>query len=133
MRPVVACTLLVATLSSTACHAMKPVSLEQLNLIEPEHAWVTSLDQSVVVIRGPRIVGDSLVGYVDGKYNHYANADVKQVSVEALAPTRTALLTIGIAAGLGVSIFEIAESGKRPNQVDARPCDVHPVTPNDCF
>jgi hypothetical protein len=119
MRPIVGCTLLLAALASTACHTMKPLSLEQLNVVEPGRAWVTNADQAVIVVHGPRIVGDSLVGYAHGKYVHFASAGLKQVTAKSQAPVRTALLTAGIAAGVGVSIFVMAASGQHPDYVYA--------------
>ena len=74
MRPIVGCTLLLAVLSSAACNTMKPVSLEQLNALKPDRAWVTDTDQSVVVVSGPHTVGETLVGYVNGKYEELSSA-----------------------------------------------------------
>lgn len=57
MRPLLGSTMLLAALTSTACRTMKPVSLEQLNVLKPDRVWVTDADRPVVVVSGPHVVG----------------------------------------------------------------------------
>jgi hypothetical protein len=131
MRPIVGWTLLLAALTSAACHTMKPVSLEQLTTLKPDRAWVTDADQSIVVVSRPQVVGDTLVGYVNGQYEQLPSADLKLVTVQTLAPTRTALLAVGIAAGLGGVLIAMAGNNGEVRYWGS-PCPIHPVTPNDC-
>jgi hypothetical protein len=132
MRAALVCTLLFAALASTACHTMKPVSLEQLNALKPDRVWVTNADQSVVVMSGPQLVGDTLVGYVDGTYERLPSAEFTQVTVERLAATRSALLGTGIAVGLAVAFFATRSSEPSSPHAIAWYCPGHPVTPEDC-
>ena len=127
MRPILGCALLVAALASAACKTMKPVTMDQLNAIKPDRAWVTESDQSVVLMSGPQVVGDTLVGYVGGQYQELPSAGLKQVVIQRPAPARTALLALGVAAGLGGFVVAIAGGGQAalPN-ASAGDCDKHP-------
>ncbi len=68
MRPTWTCALLLTALAGVACHTVKPVTLDELNAIRPERAWLTQSDQSVVIISDPQVVGDTVVGYINGAY-----------------------------------------------------------------
>jgi hypothetical protein len=125
--------LLLSALASTACGTTKSVSLEQLNALKPDRAWVTSGDQSVVLVLYPHVVGDTLVGYLDGQEGQLPTAGVRQVTVRTVAPARTALLTAGIAAGLGAAF--LAVRAVHSNEQVARvpdgdwDCNKHPTDP----
>ena len=112
MRPMVGCALLLAALASAACKTMKSVTLDQLNVLGPDRVWVTESDQSVVLIDEPKVVGDTLVGYMGRRHEKLLSAGLKQLRVQTPAPTRTALLAVGIAAGLGGFLIAIAGSGQ---------------------
>jgi hypothetical protein len=129
MRPIVGCTLLLAVLASIACHTMKPVSLEQLDVLKPNRVWVTNPDQSMVVVSRPQVVGDTVVGYVDGTYEQLPSAGLKQVTVQTLSPARTAMLVGGIAAGLGVFFVAISEDVGPHAVYPIGNCDKHPTDP----
>jgi hypothetical protein len=129
MRPILGCTLFLAVLSSVACHTMKPVSLEQINLLKPDRAWVTDVDQSVVVVSRPQVVGGALAGYVNGTYATLPSAGLKQVSVQRSAPTRTAMLAVGIAATFGGAFFAIAGGGSKGQEATIGWCVKYPENP----
>jgi len=95
MRAAVGCALALLILSGAACHTMKSVPLDKG--LASDRMWVTLSDESVVVISGPKIYGDKLVGFVDGKYDEYPAADVRKVSVRESNRAGTAAL---LAAGL---------------------------------
>lgn len=133
MRSIVGCTLLVAALASAACRTMKPVSLEQLSALSPDRAWVTHADDAVVVVFVPQVVGDTLAGYVNGQLTQLPRADLKQVTVRRPAPMRTALLVVGVAAGVGGLLAALSGSGNTqlPTAISGQPgdCDKHPDDP----
>ena len=130
MRTILVGTLLLAALSSAACKTMKPVTLDQLNAMKPNRAWVTSTDQSVVLVSGPQVVGDTLVGYVNGTYEEIPSAQLKQVVVQRPASTRTALLVATIAVGMGGFIYAITGSGGNGGRTQSDFCDKHPEDPS---
>jgi hypothetical protein len=110
---------------------MRPVSLEQLGVIKPDRAWVTVADQPMAVISGPQMVGDTLVGYINGQYEELPRANVKQIIVQRNAPTRTALLATAIALGVGGFAYVLTGSagGGKPPNAGAGDCDKHPEDP----
>jgi len=91
---------------------MKTVTLDEMTLLGPERAWVTDHDESVVLLWEPKVVRDSLVGYVGKHKEKLPSAGVKQVRVQTKAPTRTALLVGGIAAGLAGFLVYVAGTGQ---------------------
>ncbi len=95
MRSNVVCALLLATLSSAACTTKKTVTMDELNAMKPLKAWVTEKDQTVVLVSGPQVVGDTLVGYINGVYEEMPAAQLTQLMVETPAKTRTYLLVGG--------------------------------------
>lgn len=130
MRTIMVGTLLLVALSSAACKTMKPVTLDQLNALKPPRAWVTANDQSVVLVSGPQVVGDTLVGYVNGTYEEMPSAQLKQVVVQRPANTRTAILAVGIAVGLGGFVVAITGSGGNGGRTQTDFCDKHPEDPS---
>ncbi len=112
MRSMVGCALLLAAAASTACKTMRSVALDQVNTIGPERAWITGSDQSVVIMYEPKIVRDTLVGYVGRYKEKMPSGLVNQVRVQTAAPTRTALLVGGIAVGFGAFLVLVAGSGQ---------------------
>ena len=133
MRSIVGCTLLVAALASAACRTMRPVSLEELNALKPDLVWVTDAHHSAVVMFEPQVVGDTLEGYVNGKYAHLPSAGLKQVTVRGPAHARTVLLAVGITAGLGGLLLAVSGSGQShiPTATSGAPgdCQKHPDEP----
>jgi hypothetical protein len=122
------CAVLVAALSSAACHTIKPVSMDELNAMKPKQAWITETDQSVVVITGPQVVGDTLVGYIKGVYEEVPVSQFKGVSVEKNATSKTVLLVSAITVGFGGMVYALMGSGAQgKNQSDT--CDKHPDYP----
>ena len=132
MRPII-CALLLTTLASAACTRMKTVTLDEMTLLGPERAWVTDHDESVVLLWEPKVVRDSLVGYVGKHKEKLPSAGVKQVRVQTKAPTRTALLVGGIAAGLAGFLVYVAGTGQSAVIVSSTGppglCDIDPEQP----
>lgn len=128
MRLTVWCALLLGAFSSAACKTMKPVTLDQLNVMKPDRAWVTEGDESVVLVEGPQLVGDTLVGYVNGKYEEIPTAQFKQVVVKKAATTRTVLLVSAIAVGFGGMAYAMTGGGGS-NKYTPDYCEEHGEDP----
>lgn len=120
--------LLVVALSSAACHTIKPVTMNELNAIKPEQAWITESDHSIVLITGPQVVGDTLVGYVEGQYQEIPKSQFSELRVQKNATSRTVLLVSAIAVGFGGMVYAMTGSGSGgKGQSDT--CDKHPDYP----
>lgn len=129
MRPLLVCTLLLTALLSLACKTVKPVTLDELKVIRPEQVWITQNDQTVVRVTGPQLLGDTLVGYVNGKYEEIPTSQFKQVRAERVATGKTAALVAVIAAGFGGMVYALI-GGKGDTKVcDPSYCDDHGEDP----
>jgi hypothetical protein len=121
--------LLLSALASTACRTTKSVSLEHLNALKPDRAWVTNQDQSVVVLVGPHVVADTLAGYVDGKYEQLLSAGLRRVTVRTPAPARTVLLATGVAIGVGGLVIALSGSRNDEAHILLDDCNKRPTDP----
>ena len=111
MRPII-CALLLAALASTACTTKRFVTVDQLRVLGPELAWVTASDQSVVLMYEPKVVRDTLTGYVGRHREKVPTARVNKVRVQTAAPARTALLIGGLTAGMATLLVLAASNGQ---------------------
>jgi hypothetical protein len=84
-----------------ACHTFGPVASPSdfVATRQPQRVWVTETDGSVQIFEGPKLLGDTLAGFVKGEYREVPLADVKQVAARQPAPgrTRTAIIVGGVA------------------------------------
>jgi hypothetical protein len=131
MRPLLVCILLLAALSVpiSSCKTMKPVSLDELRTLTPEQVWVTNNDRSVVLVTSPHVVGDTLVGYVNGTYEEMPSSQLKQVTMERMATGKTAVLVGVIAVGFGGMVYALI-GGKGDTRVcDPSYCEEHGEDP----
>ena len=111
-----------------SCHTMAPLTWEEVTTFRPARVSVTLDDQSVVVVSGPQMFGDTLVGYVGGDFQELPTASIKQVVVKRSAKGKTMALvaaSIAGAAALGVLISSVGDPSDR-DQVD---CDYEPEDP----
>ena len=110
MRALVGCLLVAASFSSLACHTKAQATLDQLGTIKPSRAWVTLGDKSVVEISGPQVLGDTLVGYVNGVYQELPAAEVKGVTVQKSATGKTVALVAASTLAFGGFAYLITSS-----------------------
>jgi hypothetical protein len=134
MRPLVCVVLLLAVLASAGCRTMQSVTLDQLSVLGADRVWVTASDQSIVLMYEPKVVGDTLAGYVGRKHEKLPSATLKQLRVRTPAHTRTALLAVGSVAGLIGFLVTVAGSGQTQAQtttISGAPgdCSKHPDLP----
>jgi hypothetical protein len=125
MRATIVGWLLATTLLSTACHSRKPVTLDELTGLRPVKVWATRGDQSVVLVTGPQVYGNKLVGFVDGKYREMPAADLKQLIMQVPARGRTTALVV--AGALGIVAFAVLATGSGDY---VNPCD---TGSSECF
>jgi hypothetical protein len=129
MRTAIGCALIMTMLSSSACHTMKPVALDQLAGIQPTRVWVKRDHQSVVLVSNPKVFGDTLVGFINRKYAVMPRASLGQLLVKTSAPTRTAVLIAAGALVLGGVAFRVGGSGG-PTAPTQSKCDIQETGSN---
>jgi len=128
MRPMLACALLLAAVAVAACHTMKAVPMAQVNTIKPDRAWLTETDNTVILVNGPQMVGDTLVGYVNGKYEEMPIANFKQLVIQTGSTPKTVALVALVTAGFGGMIYALA-GGKNVTNCDPSYCEEHSEDP----
>lgn len=126
--PMVGC-LIAATGASAACHTLKPVTLEQVNVAKPSEVNVTRGDQSIVVVSGPQVSGDTLVGYVNGKFEELPAADLKQVRMRAPARAQTAALIVATTIGIAGFAWMVTGGGGFVDPKSLEDCEDDPNQP----
>jgi len=89
----------------TACSTMGPIAArEYIPVNRPNQIWVTGRDNAVVKVQVPRLLGDTLVGYVNGEYHEMMLSQTKQVRARVPQPGRTVLaIGAGVGAVVGVA------------------------------
>jgi hypothetical protein len=125
MRLAMCSALMLASVSLAGCHTMKPVSLEEVGAVRPAQVRVTRTDQSVVVVYGPQVLNNRLVGFVDGTYRVMPAADVKQVLVRQPAGGRTAALIAAGALGVTALVYTLSSTGtyRDPCRLGSSECE----------
>jgi hypothetical protein len=126
MSPIKKAALIVGiTLPGMACHTMRPVEVHELSGLRPGVVRVTRTDDAVVEIAGPKIVGDRLGGFVDGKYQVLPVADVKQMQMRVPARGRTvALISAGVVGAVAITyLLSGAGEGGDPCSGQSSDCD----------
>ena len=124
---------LLAAIAGPSCTTMKSPTLDQLRSLGPDQVWVTESDQSVVLVYEPKVVGDTLVGYIGRHRTKLPSAGIQRLRVREPAPTRTALLAVGLVAGFSGVL--VAVSGDGPSQIQgpsnggSADCFKHPDQP----
>lgn len=127
MKRLVAGILLV---SMVACTTMRPVAdYEQyVRTAQPSQLWITPRNAPPVLLEGPRFLNDTLVGFVSGRYQEFAPADLGQVQVRHPATGRTVLLLSAIVA-VSVVLISVLQTGGTPQGLpnpEQPPTSPHP-------
>lgn len=126
MRCNVGASLAIAALTSLGCYTMAPLSWEDITNQRPARVWVTQADRSRIVVNGPQVFGDTLVGYIAGTFQELPTADIAQVVIKRAAKGRTmALIAASIAGAAALGVF-ISGIGDRGNETD---CNEFPDEP----
>ena len=104
--------LAFAAFASPACYTMASLTWEEISVQRPTNVWVTRDDRSVVVMNGPQVFGDTLVGYIGGQFYELPTADIERVTIKRSAKGKTIALvaaSIAGAAAIGVVISGLGE------------------------
>jgi hypothetical protein len=131
MRNVTLGWLAVMTLSGAGCYTLKPVTLEQVLIHQPPRVWVTRSDQSVVVLEKPQLLGDTLVGHVNGSYEEITAAERGQLRMRAMAGGRTAAV-IGVSALSVITMAALLAGSGGGDDTPPPSCQQDPTHPN-CY
>lgn len=129
MRLTVVGLLIAGTLSSLACHAMRPVTFDQLGALRPSQAWVTRADQTTVIVSGPQTFGDTLVGYVNGQFEEIPAATLQKIVVRRRSSGKTAALLVGGALGVAAIAYMVSSSGLFNDPQALLDCEDDPYQP----
>jgi hypothetical protein len=75
----------------------------------PARIWVTRTDNTQVLVEAPRLLGDTLVGFVGGRYQEILLPETRWVGIRQPAPRRTAVL-VGAVVALGAVLISVLAS-----------------------
>lgn len=106
--------VLLLPLVALACSTLAPVRQAPTAFITahaPDAVWITKTDNSVVVLEGPKVLGDTLGGFVGRDYVEIPLSSVQSLSARRPAKGRTALLIGASVVAAGGIAFAILSSG----------------------
>ena len=85
----------------------------------PSTVWVTKTDNSALRLQSPRVITDTLSGFVGGEYVEMPLSSVQALRARQAAPGRTVLLVGGltVAGAIGILVNRGVGSVATP------PCD----------
>jgi hypothetical protein len=126
MRTIMVGCLTAITLATAACHTLRPITLAELNAAKPGAVWVTRADQSVVVVEGPQLLGDTLVGYVEGKFEEMPTANLQKFVMKKPDKGKTTALIIGTTVGVAGVAFLLTSTGLFSDPQSMLDCDDDP-------
>ena len=110
MRRVISPFFAIVILSVPACKTMRTSSMTSVGTAH--RAWVTLPNQTVVEVSGPKVINDTLVGYVGGEFKEIPATDVKQIRVKEWNRGKTALVSVLGLTAFGAAAYAITSSGK---------------------
>ena len=118
-------TSLLILVTVTACSTMQPVAQprEFMQARKPGTIWVTrQATPAMVELNAPQMVGDSLVGFVEGEYVEIPFNQVQSIQAKQYSRGRTMAFILGVSAVV-VGGLLLAGGGLGSNMVDDD-CDV---------
>jgi hypothetical protein len=84
---------------------------EYLRIEHPSRIWITRSDNTVVKMQAPKVLGDTLVGYVNGEFQEIQLSQTKMVQAKRPQSGRTALaIAVGV-VGVVVAAKLVTGSG----------------------
>ncbi|PYP33145.1 MAG: hypothetical protein DMD49_04020 [Gemmatimonadetes bacterium] len=113
---------------ASACSAVVPVLDAPASYITaraPEMVWITKADNSVVQLASPKVMGDTLAGFVGMDYVEMPLSNVQSLRARQRAPKRTALLiggvTLATAGAIAAYLTRSANATQTPECMDPEP------------
>jgi len=110
MLRVISAFFAVVILSAAGCKTMRPANMTSVGTAH--RAWVTLPNQTVVEVSGPKVINDTLVGYVGGEFKEIPASEVKQIRVKDWNRGKTAALGVLGLAAFGATAYAITAGGK---------------------
>ena len=118
----------VLFVAGTACHEMRTVQPTQLVSTGFNPVWVTSTDKNTVILHAPHVSGDTLAGFIDGKYQEMLLSNTQTIKARTSAPGRTAVLaSVTGATVLGLFIYMANRTYVGDGQTCYTPKDGTPI------
>jgi len=105
---------------ATACSTLTPVREKPTAFIEahsPGAVWITKTDNSVVVLAGPKVLGDTLGGFVGRDYVEIPLSSVQSLSARRPAKGKTALLIGASVVAAGGIAYAILNSNSHSTNI----------------
>ncbi len=101
-------------LSLAGCHAASGLGYpaHYITANAPMRVWVTETNDSVVIFNGPKMSGDTLTGFVNGRYRELPASQVKFVKAMLPSHWRTAVVASAAALGVGAVFVTITNAKK---------------------
>jgi hypothetical protein len=121
-------------LAGVGCTSMQTVQLAQvIPQQHPGFVWVYTSNGMVTEVLEPRLDGDTLRGTVADLHDPFVAPvkDIVQVKARERDGARTAVLIGGALFIGGFTVYELAQSGGRPNGVSI--CTVTAMENGDCL
>jgi hypothetical protein len=102
----------VALVFASACHVWKPIELGPSKEFVNGRARIERTDGTTQIVRGPRLVGDSVVGTHERTSARVAlaSADVRRMQVEQIDRGRTAVVGAGLLLLYWVYVAAVAST-----------------------
>ncbi len=97
----------------TACTSMQPVAQprEFMTSRQPAVVWLAkSSEPNMFVLDAPKLMGDSIVGFVEGEYMEIALGQVRAMQAKQYSRGRTTAFVVG-AAALVAGAFLVIKGG----------------------
>lgn len=115
----------------TACSTMQPVAQPQefLRTRQPSVVWLSQESrQSMISVDAPRLIGDSIVGFVEGEYVEIHIASVKGMQARQYSRSRTTAFVLGIVGVAAVMALTVGGGlGANHDKVDEEDIGILPV------
>ena len=102
----------IALLFASACHVWRPAELGPTREFVNGRTRIERTDGTTQIVRGPRLVGDSVVGTHERTSARVAlaSADVRRLEVEQISRGRTALVGAGLVVLYWVFVATLSDS-----------------------
>lgn len=119
-------------LSVSACTTMQAVAepRDYLKTRQPKQIWVTrDSAQAMIAVDGPRLIGDSIVGFVEGEYMEIPVSQVRGMQAKQYSRKRTSAFLVA-ASAVVVGLFLVVKGGTGSDE-DRNGEDDNGILPRD--
>ena len=78
---------------------------------QPQKVWITQTDGTTLQIGAPRVVGDTMFGFLGTEFQEIPMHSITEVRAVRSAPGRTVALATAFALTAGVAYYEMNKKG----------------------